>query len=251
LRREGGRALQAHPALLAQAENLWHRARVFLNDLVLQQQSKKRLQLNEQMAVLRTISETMAVTFHLDNLMEILASDLKPLGIESSYVALYEGVNRPAESVRVILACSEGQKLTLKGLKRYSLSQVLPADLWGQRRRTLVLEALEFQREEIGFVLFEVGPHDGVVYEALRSQLGSSIKGAVLFDERDALLTKTTQLYRQAEAEQRLAEEANRLKSRFLSLVSHELCAPLNLITSLSDLTLKDADGLKPLIMTI
>ena len=65
----------------------------------------------------------------------------------------------------------------------------------------------------------------------MRSQLGSSVKGALLFDERDHLLTKTTQLYEQATEGQRLAEEANRLKSRFLSMVSHELRTPLNLIT--------------------
>ncbi len=247
LRREGWRALAGHPAWLAQAENLWHRARVFLNELTLQQQNQKRIQLSDQMAVLRAISQTMAVTFHLDGLMEILVRDLKQLGIESCYVALYEGVNRPAEWARIILACDEGQKLILKGKKRYPIAEMIPANLWGEQRRTLVLEALEFQREEIGFVLFEVGPHDGAVYEALRSQLGSSIKGAVLFDERDHLLTKTTQLYRQAAAGQRMAEEANRLKSRFLSMVSHELRTPLNLITGLSELTLKDMDSQKPL----
>ena len=247
LRREGCRALAGHPVWLAQAENLWHRARVFLNEITLQQQNQKRIQLNDQMAVLRAISQTMAVTFHLDNLMEILVRDLRQLGIESCYVVLYEGVNRPAEWARVILACNEGRKLTIKGKSRFPIAQLLPANLWGELRRTLVLAALEFQMEEIGFVLFEVGPHDGAVYEALRSQLGSSIKGAVLFDERDHLLTKTTQLYRQAAAGQRLAEEANRLKSRFLSMVSHELRAPLHLITGLSELTLKDTDSQKPL----
>lgn len=245
LRREGCRALAGNPALLAQAENLWHRARVFLNELTLQQQNQKRIQLNDQMAVLRAISQTMAVTFHLDNLMEILVRDLQQLGIESCYLALYEGVKRPAEQARVILACNEGRKLKLKGKSRFPISQLLPANLWGDRRRSMVLEALEFQMEEIGFVLFEVGPHDGAIYEALRSQLGSSIKGAVLFDERDHLLTKTTQLYRQAASGQRLAEEANRLKSRFLSMVSHELRAPLNLITGLSELTLQDSGSQK------
>ena len=38
---------------------------------------------------------------------------------------------------------------------------------------------------------------------------------------------------------QRLAEEANQLKSRFLSMVSHELRAPLNLIAGLSDILIK------------
>jgi signal transduction histidine kinase/DNA-binding LacI/PurR family transcriptional regulator/AraC-like DNA-binding protein/ActR/RegA family two-component response regulator len=243
LRREGCCALSVHPALLSQAENLWHRARVFLNEVVFQQQIQKRMLLNEQMAVLRAISQTMAVTFHLDNLMEVLARDLKRLGIEGCYVALYEGVNRPAEWVRLILAFDEGQRLTLKSKKRYPADHLLPESLWGERRRTLVLEALEFQSEEIGFILFEVGPHDGVIYEALRNQLCSSIKGALLFDERDNLLTKTTQLYRQAAAGQRLAEEASHLKSRFLSMVSHELRTPLKLITGLSETILKDIDN--------
>jgi signal transduction histidine kinase/DNA-binding LacI/PurR family transcriptional regulator/AraC-like DNA-binding protein/response regulator of citrate/malate metabolism len=247
LRREGCRALDDRPILLAQAEGLWHRARVFLNELVLQQQSQKRVQLNDQMAVLRAISQTMAVTFHLENLMEILARDLKQLGIESCYVALYDGVNRPAEWARLILACNKGQRLALKGKRRYPTDQMMIAVLWSERRRTLIVEALEFQSEEIGFVLFEIGVHDGAVYEALRSQLGSSIRGALLFDERDHLLTKTTQLYRQAAAGQRLAEEANRLKSRFLSMVSHELRTPLNLITGLSELMVKDADNQRSL----
>jgi signal transduction histidine kinase/DNA-binding response OmpR family regulator len=220
---------------------------VFLNELTLQQQNQKRLRLNEQMAVLRAISQTMAFTFHLDTLMEILVRDLQQLGIDSCYLALYEGVKRPAEMARVILASNEGRKLPLKGKTRYPIDQILPVSLWGDRRRTLVLEALEFKMEEIGFVLFEVGPHDGAIYEALRSQLGSSIKGALLFDERDHLLTRTTQLYRQAASGQRLAEEANRLKSRFLSMVSHELRAPLNLITGLSEMTLKDTEDQKPL----
>src|SRR5208337_4490551 len=59
--------------------------------------------------------------------------------------------------------------------------------------------------------------------------------------------TKTTQLYRQAAAGQRLAEEANRLKSRFLSMVSHELCTPLNLMSGLSELMLQEVDSQKPL----
>ncbi len=250
LRRECCRALAGQPAWLKYVENLWHRARVFLDELVLQQQMEKRIQLHNQMAVLRDISQAMAVTFHLDNLMDILARDLKQLGIESCYVALYSGENRPAEWARLMLAYDKGKRFNLDAMgdkRRYPTTQLLPAELWGERRHTLMLAALEFQREEIGFVLFEVGPHDGAIYEALRSQLGSSIKGALLFDERDHLLAKTTQMYREATERQRSAEEANRLKSRFLSTVSHELRTPLNLITGLSELILWDADNQKPL----
>jgi len=246
LRRESCRALSGHPALVAGAENIWHRARVFLDELVLQEQSQMRMSLSSQMAVLRAISQTMAVTFHLENLMEVLARDLKQLGIDSCVVALYDGVKRPAERARVILACDGGERLSLENMRSFPTTQLLPAGLWAEKQRTLVREELGFQSEEIGFVCFEVGPHDGAVYEALRSQLGSSIKGALLFDERDRLLANTTQLYRQAAAGQRLAEEANRLKGRFLSMVSHELRSPLSLITGLSDELLKDGGGSAP-----
>jgi signal transduction histidine kinase/DNA-binding LacI/PurR family transcriptional regulator/AraC-like DNA-binding protein len=241
LRREGCQALADHPDLLVAAENLWHRARVFLDEIVLQQQIQLRARLSDQMAVLRAISQTMAVTFHLDNLMDILARDLRQLDIRSCVVALYDGVNRPAEWAHLILVVDGDQRLGAENHGRFPISQLLPPGTWGTQRRTLLQTELGFQSEEIGFVLFEVGPQEGVIYDALRSQLGSSIKGALLFDERDRLLTNTTQLYRQAAAGQRMAEEANRLKSRFLSMVSHELRSPLSLITGLSETMLTEA----------
>jgi signal transduction histidine kinase/AraC-like DNA-binding protein/ABC-type sugar transport system substrate-binding protein len=51
---------------------------------------------------------------------------------------------------------------------------------------------------------------------------------------------RTGRLYRDAIEGRRLAEEANRLKSRFLSTVSHELRTPLNLITGLSAVLLQE-----------
>ena len=57
-------------------------------------------------------------------------------------------------------------------------------------------------------------------------QLGAALRGV--------------RLYREAVEAGQLAEEANRLKSRFLSVVSHELRTPLNLITGLSKILLDE-----------
>lgn len=51
-----------------------------------------------------------------------------------------------------------------------------------------------------------------------------------------AAAVRMSRLYQEAVAGRRLAEEANRLKSRFLSMVSHELRIPLSLIVGLSDM---------------
>jgi signal transduction histidine kinase/DNA-binding LacI/PurR family transcriptional regulator/CheY-like chemotaxis protein len=51
---------------------------------------------------------------------------------------------------------------------------------------------------------------------------------------------RTSRLYQDALSGQRMAEEANRLKSRFLSMVSHELRTPLSLIVGLSEMVLRE-----------
>ncbi len=51
---------------------------------------------------------------------------------------------------------------------------------------------------------------------------------------------RTGQLYQDALTGRHMAEEANRLKSRFLSMVSHELRTPLSLIVGLSEMVLRE-----------
>jgi signal transduction histidine kinase/AraC-like DNA-binding protein/ABC-type sugar transport system substrate-binding protein/DNA-binding LytR/AlgR family response regulator len=70
--------------------------------------------------------------------------------------------------------------------------------------------------------------------------------GAIVQQMAAALMT--AQLYHEATEGRRLAEEADQLKSRFLSTVSHELRTPLNLIVGLSRL-LVQAQGQQALAL--
>lgn len=53
-----------------------------------------------------------------------------------------------------------------------------------------------------------------------------------------AVALNSAHLYREATEGRKLAEEANRIKSRFLSMVSHELRTPLSVILGLSEMAL-------------
>ena len=91
------------------------------------------------------------------------------------------------------------------------------------------------------FVILEMGPPDGNIYEALRLQIGSALKGALL-------ATRNVELYREAVEARTAAEAANGLKSRFLSTVSHELRTPLSLIVGTIEMQLREeADSDTPL----
>jgi signal transduction histidine kinase/AraC-like DNA-binding protein len=84
----------------------------------------------------------------------------------------------------------------------------------------------------MGFMAFGTEPLD--VYGAIVQQLGGAFN--------------TARLYRQAVEDRQSAEEANRMKSRFLSTISHELRTPLNLIVGLTGILLKEDEEGNPVL---
>ncbi len=82
------------------------------------------------------------------------------------------------------------------------------------------------QAEQIGFVAFDTEHLE--LYGSIVQQLVNALK--------------TVGLYRQANEGRRLAEEANQIKSRFLSTISHELRTPLNLVVGLSGVLLHNEE---------
>jgi len=96
----------------------------------------------------------------------------------------------------------------------------------------LTLIPLVSRTAQLGYMVFGSEPLD--LYGAIVQQLGGAFN--------------TARLYRQAVEDRRLAEEANRMKSRFLSTISHELRTPINLIVGLSGILLQEnEDGRSPL----
>jgi len=56
---------------------------------------------------------------------------------------------------------------------------ILSRDSW----YSLVVEPLYFRENQLGFVLFKVGPREGIVYETLHGQISSALKGALLVQQ--------------------------------------------------------------------
>ncbi|MCB0251873.1 MAG: hypothetical protein KDI07_25115, partial [Anaerolineae bacterium] len=80
------------------------------------------------------------------------------------------------------------------------------------------------------------GQHGYVAFDSAHLML----YGAIV--QQMAAALNSAQLYREATEGRRLAEEANQMKSRFLSTVSHELRTPLNLIVGTSGILLQESD---------
>ncbi len=160
---------------------------------------------------------------------DVLASHLPELGLHTALLATFEpdGDDPVAWShIRDVTALDRPPV-------RIASRDFPPAGLiTNDQPFILTLIPLVSRTAQLGYMVFGSEPLD--LYGAIVQQLGGAFN--------------TARLYRQAVEDRRLAEEANRMKSRFLSTISHELRTPLNLIVGLSGILLQEnEDGRSPL----
>lgn len=211
---------------IIRAHELLEQGYAAIGEMAHRRQLNQRLEAVDQTDRLNRIVQSMSTTNDIETLMKLLALELPGLGIQSCYLSLYdEKGDRPAWS-RLILACAGRERLPVDGGGiRFPTSQLVPTGLLTKTRRmSFDVEALYFKNEQIGLVMFEIGPRDGDVYTTLRGHLSSALKSAELI-----------QVALDAEAR---AIKADQLKTHLLANVSHELRAPLNIILGLSQTAL-------------
>ncbi|MEM7343054.1 MAG: substrate-binding domain-containing protein [Chloroflexota bacterium] len=222
---------------------------------------------------IQDIGSQLISTFDLKRQMDILATQLPQLGIQTCYLAMYENPQAyhypdPApEWARIIFALDDGNPVPLppNGL-RFPSHQMIPPELFSQQGNfNFILEPLYFGDEQIGFIIFDASLENPVLYEILRIQISGAMQSSrqlqalkesqdLLRQQHDQLQKRTIELERAKVAAERAkvaAEAANQAKSTFLANMSHELRTPLNAILGYADLlkhrsstSTSDVDGL-------
>jgi len=215
-----------------QMEILISQARVVVEEAVQRAQAYAQWQAEREAENLREINRALLTTFDIDLLTDVLVEHLPALGIPSVYLVTYEQPTdaEVPEHARLMLAYTDQKRADIEpGGFLFPTHQFIPRDfLPADRRYSLVVEPLYFQDTSLGYVVFEIGPRDGNTYELLRNNLGSALQGAMLFHE-----------IQQARLD---AEKADRIKTRLLANVSHEMRTPLNIILGYTQDTLQNPD---------
>jgi signal transduction histidine kinase/DNA-binding LacI/PurR family transcriptional regulator/CheY-like chemotaxis protein len=154
---------------------------------------------------------------------EILATHLPDMGIQTALLGLFE----PDGTDPVAWTTLRNVIEPAQDLIHFPSQSFPPPRLTGQATPAiLTLIPLVDQTHQIGFMVFDSAAFD--LYGFIVQQISGALN--------------TARLYREATEGRKLAEEANRMKSRFLSTISHELRTPLNLIVGLSSMVLREND---------
>lgn len=167
---------------VAQTDSLWHQARVMIGEAAQRSKSYQILEEVKQSAVLADIGQMVITTQDVTSLADILARELPRLNIPSVFLSVYEGATSSGSMSRLLFGYTENGRILLDAaMQRYPSSGLVPEILLSRNHRhSLIVEPLFFAKDQLGFVLFEIGPRNGVVYELLRGQISSALMGAQL-----------------------------------------------------------------------
>jgi signal transduction histidine kinase/DNA-binding LacI/PurR family transcriptional regulator/AraC-like DNA-binding protein len=198
-------------------EELAGRARILVAEAAERTQAYRAWELERRDDALRALDHELAASLEPRGLSRILMDKLPLLGIGSAYVCRYADYG-PEGRAAMVAGFRDGRDLAGdEGLSApFPAADLLPRGAFPDRRLSYVVEPLFFHDAPIGYALFEIGNRAGVVYERLRDSVSNALRGALMFERVEA-----------ARAE---AVRADRIKSRLLTNVTHELRSPVDMI---------------------
>jgi DNA-binding LacI/PurR family transcriptional regulator/signal transduction histidine kinase len=224
----------------AKAAELFEFARALIGETQSRLQAAWRVAAEERLARLRAISASLAGAFDMPVMLERLSEGLEQLSIDGGYLALFDDPAGRHGRARLLMAphASGSRPLPPHGL-RFATSSLLPQAVGSAWKRShWVLEPLVFQTEPLGFILLPGGVGEPAVYDTLREQVASALKGALLLEQvttherrleqevlrRTAEVTRTNrELTREIERRMRLEQEVIEISNRTMQRIGQDL----------------------------
>jgi len=222
-------------------EDLFESALVMVGEAETRLQAARRVAGEERLATLRPISSSLAGAFEVPLMLSRLETGLERLGIAGCYLALFEAETQQRWSRLVMTPRETGgttKSLPTRGI-RFLTGRLLPPGVGTAWREAVwVLEPLVFQTEPLGYVLLPLDNPEPAVYDTLRQQLSSALKGALLLDQvrsherrleaevarRTAELTRTnSELTREIERRKSLEKEVLEISNRTMQRIGQDL----------------------------
>jgi signal transduction histidine kinase len=224
------------------ADDLWLHAQVLLNETVERHWRYAHVLAEKRDQIVGEVGKRLITASGVAELADILAEELPKLAIPGCYLAAYEpaavapgtvagpateGVQR--DRSRLLLAYDDGTRIDLTpDTAVFESVQIVPGDRLNRKPQySMVVAPLYFKDEQLGFVLFELGPPIGWIYVSLQEQISTALHRAFMVERERRAQAAVQEAYRRAERH-RLANDLHDSVSQALfSMTLHTRAAQL------------------------
>jgi diguanylate cyclase (GGDEF)-like protein len=178
--------------IVFKTQNLFQKAEIIYDEILLLNKSYISLQKEQRMWLLLQISQSLIHSFDLENMKTVIARELPRLKIRRCFLSLFrepllkgpeaEGRRVLPRHSELVLASTEKGRVHMAAPKNiFATQRLLPDELFPKVERfTYILMSVYFNEEQFGFILYEYGPAEDIIYETIRGQISSVIKGSVI-----------------------------------------------------------------------
>ncbi len=205
---------------VAGAEDLWLDAQMLLNEAVERHWRYVQALAERRDHIVREVGQRLITASDVRGLAGVLAEELPNIDIPGCYLAAYDSVAAatgtvigPVEDVsrdrsRLLLAYENGARIDIAPDSAvFESVQLVPG---GRLSRTapysMVVAPLYFQDEQLGFVVFELGPRIGWIYALLQEQISTALHRAFMV-ERERRASAAVHEANRREERHRLASD--------------------------------------------
>jgi diguanylate cyclase (GGDEF)-like protein/PAS domain S-box-containing protein len=167
-------------------ETLWKESLVLIGELGGRSHAFLRLCSEKEAEELQHINQELATTFSFETLKNVLNKCFPGLGIESCFLSLYDNEKIDIHYAKLFFAYQNYTLLNRKddGECKFISQKLIPdcIELFDKKGNYMIMP-LYFKNTNLGFVLFKIGPMNGMIYQSLSMQISGTLEGAQLFEK--------------------------------------------------------------------
>jgi signal transduction histidine kinase/DNA-binding LacI/PurR family transcriptional regulator len=148
--------------------------------------ASQRYAADRRVTALGDIEASLVSSFRMEDILGQIARGARELGISGCWLSLFASTGAALEWSKLFLSAdARGTRILAPYGMRFRTSELVPGGLPGSPA-AYVCEPLRFGDDRLGYLVCTADSSDPRLYEALRDQVSSALKGAMLMSaERD------------------------------------------------------------------